>query len=175
MKLLLTVSVVLCVFVVMASSAAISPERNENINTAVDKLDEKPLLPNAVSRQTFFSPDSTVCLPQGQYCGSSRPSGRGGDPPCCRGLSCISRKCEPQPCVPQNSRCGWGGTTCCGSLQCIQRVCQLPQPPAPTPRPTCSTRHCGPSHPACCGLNHCRHGTCVHSHVFPGIGGRQPL
>ena len=51
MRLLFTVSVLLSAFVIIAS-AAVSPEKNENINAAINNLDEKPFYGDALSESS---------------------------------------------------------------------------------------------------------------------------
>ena len=182
MRLLFTVSVLLSAFVVIAS-AAVSPEKNENINTAIDKLDEKPVSGDALSEssRSGIAPDkdsfggsirywgNSHCVREGSFCGSASFLHRSARHHlwCCGGLSCISNKCK-KPCVNLNSRCGWGGTKCCGSLQCIHGACKPPKPPTPPPPPpptppppTCSTSLCGHGHPSCCDPLLCYTGFCT--------------
>ena len=161
MKLLLTVSALLCVFVVMVSSAAISPERSENVNTAIDKLDEKAV--SRLSRAPSFPlvPVDRHCTRQGKHCSSRHPR-------CCRGLSCISHYCRVAAfCLPLNQSCRLG-LQCCGSLECIHGVCKIRPSPTPSPRPVCTTGHCGPSHPPCCNSRTCHHGNCILLHHHHG-------
>ena len=163
MKLLLTVSVLLCVFVVMVSSAAISTETNKDINTAIDKMDGKALSRAALVAEPveLVAPFDIVrhCTVQGQHCSSSHPR-------CCSGLSCISHRCAPT-CTAQGQHCSSSHPRCCSGLSCISHRCA---PPC-----TAQGQHCSSSHPRCCSglscISHkCMRETCVSHHSTCGRG-----
>ena len=174
MKLPFTVSVLLCVFVVIVSSASLSPKMNKNVDEDINKWDKKPRshrTVSATSRSRFSIVTRKMgVLPSVARNWRLRCTSHGGVcasyvPPCCGSLRCISFKCTSSrpSCVNLNSRCGWRGTKCCGTLHCIHGVCKLPPPPtpSPSPRPACSSALCGHGHPPCCRTLSCHSGVCI--------------